>query len=88
MTSGGFTKNKLSKNMNEEQNLLQAATPPLVIPNVRVRFYLKIRRCTNTTNGNGYATYNLEWAWFKKRGSWWFYTQKLGNGDNGERCAS
>ena len=74
--------------MNEEQILQQLTTPPLVIPDVRVRFYLKIRRCSNTTNGNGYSTYTLEWAWFKKRGSWWFYTQKLGNGDNGERCAS
>lgn len=74
--------------MNEEQILQQLSTPPLVIPDVRVRFYLKIRRCSNTCNGNGYATWNLDLAWFKKRWSWWFYTQKLGNGDNGERCAS
>lgn len=73
---------------NLVRNLFKSRKHQCNIPDVRVRFYLKIRRCENTTNGNGYATYTLEWAWFKKRASWWFYTQKLGNGDNGDRCAS
>jgi len=53
---------------------------------VRVRFFLKLRRRDNTDNGNGYGTWNLDWGWFRKRGCKRLWTQKLGNGDNGERC--
>ena len=51
-----------------------------------VRFFLKLKRHDNTCNGNGYGIWYLDWAWFKKRGSIHIWTQKLGNGDNGERC--
>ena len=53
---------------------------------VRVRFFLKLKRRDNTHNSNGYGIWNLDWAWFRKRGSRRLWTQKLGNGDNGERC--
>lgn len=53
---------------------------------VKVRFFLKLKRRDNTCNGNGYGIWRLEWAWFRKRGSKRLWTQKLGNGDNGERC--
>ncbi len=53
---------------------------------VKVRFFLKIKRRDNTTNGNGHGIWNLDWAWFRERGSKRLWTQKLGNGDNGERC--
>ena len=51
-----------------------------------VRFFLKLKRHDNTCNGNGYGIWYLDWAWFKKRGSIHIWTQKLGNGNNGERC--
>ena len=53
---------------------------------VRVRFFLKLKRRDNTCNGNGYGVWCLDWGWFRKRGSKRLWIQKLGNGDNGERC--
>lgn len=53
---------------------------------VKVRFFLKLKRRDNTCNGNGYRIWSLDWAWFRKRGSKRLWRQKLGNGDNGERC--
>ena len=53
---------------------------------VSVCFFLKLKRSDNTCNGNGYGIWHLDWAWFRKLGSKRLWTQKLGNGDNGERC--
>jgi len=53
----------------------------------KIKFYIKIRGCTNTENGNGYKNWQLEYAFFRSRGYKTFYTQILGNGDNGDRRA-
>jgi hypothetical protein len=74
-------KDWIEKIIDREENTKQCD-----IHVVRVRFYLKLKRRDNTCNGNGYGIWNLDWAWFRKRGSKRLWTQKLGNGDNGERC--
>ena len=53
----------------------------------KIKFYIKIRSCTNTCNGNGYKNWQLDWAFYRKRGYKTLWTQKLGDGDCGDRCA-
>jgi len=71
---------------------MKTNTEKLLEPNnatthiVKVRFFLKLKRRDNTCNGNGYGIWSLDWAWFRKRGSKRLWRQKIGNGDNGERC--
>jgi hypothetical protein len=52
----------------------------------RDRFHLKIIKSRNTNNDNGYVTYTLELKYNNIKWRWWFWTKKLGTGDNGERC--
>ena len=45
--------------------------------NIKMRFYLKICKRPDTCKRDGYVTWDLDWAWFKKRGSLWVLTKKF-----------
>jgi hypothetical protein len=47
---------------------------------------VRLLRQTDTCNGNGHALWIIVWNLFGWNGRWWFYTEKIGNGDNGDRC--
>lgn len=53
-----------------------------IIRIVMVRFLKQVDTC----NGNGHALWILKWNIFGWKGRWWFYTKKIGDGDNGDRC--
>ena len=72
-----------------EDKIIKNKNIDLVMPEVtkpKIRFYIKICGCTNTNNANGYKNWQLECAFFRSRYHKTFYTQILGNGDNGDRC--
>ena len=58
----------------------------LPIDRVSIRFFLKVRKCINTGNGNGYGYISLEWGFFRSRGSFSLYHFKIGNGNTGANC--
>ena len=67
--------------MIEETNIM----PPT---KVEARFYLRIRKCISTFNGNGYGHYQLDWAFYKSRGYKTLYHFIIGNGKTGEQTCN
>lgn len=53
-----------------------------------VKIYVKIKKCSTMFEGNGYITYQLRWAFLRKRGSRVLYTKIIGSGDVGANCQS
>jgi hypothetical protein len=51
-------------------------------------FYLKFRKNSSTTNGNGRWWITMDYAWCKKRGSVVVLRGKIGNGDAEDRKCS
>ena len=45
------------------------------------KFYIKLRKRVHLFNGNGCLTWSMEFAFFKRRAMWWFYTKSIGQID-------